>query len=243
MRKRPTVIVRDLRQDLFIDGIRYAAEMARFAYTDLEERLPTIPVHPTENDELISFAPSLLSAWSVVDHIFRLGGLFERIPNIKQNVFSARDHFRQFSSTAEHLRNGIQHLSNERILELAEDPNPVWGTLSWYVIEDSSTGNGFLCQMIPGKLDGLNHQVSINPADIAVRENSIVIMLTAFGVSLNLTDAMTALRAALAQLRILLKGTGKSLVKDASDAFISLQVVRTGNQAIFSNMHVKIRRK
>src|SRR5438270_4866665 len=73
------------KQMLFFDGIRYTVEMADLAHQRLRETLyeiaqnPTVP-EPNPHD----FASAVLDAWSIVDLVYRLRGLIEQAPGIKQ---------------------------------------------------------------------------------------------------------------------------------------------------------------
>ena len=141
LRKIPVQLER--RQVLFLDGIRYAIEMAALAYSHLyqivlgstqriAEAEGTQSVGGRPTNTALEVAAALLEAWSFVDSINRLRELLVGMPGLKKRT----PEFRIFLSKTEtflKLRNAVQHLRGE-IERLTHSGEPVWGSVGWVAV-------------------------------------------------------------------------------------------------------------
>src|SRR6266571_8401258 len=82
----------------FCDGMRYAAEMADFAYEQLNTCLKPLSNGPSENP-IVSASPAFLFAWSIIDSVHRFRGLIENFSSIAKKNQSPE--FRNFLDKAE----------------------------------------------------------------------------------------------------------------------------------------------
>jgi hypothetical protein len=128
LRKPPSSFSR--QQVLFLDGIRYSAEMIRIAYERLWTQLNAITVPPPDNSDITTddIARAMLDAWSIVDSANRLRDLVREFPGLPntpwEHVFLAN------TVEVDALRNAVQHPETEIRRSLAE-AGQLWGFLSW----------------------------------------------------------------------------------------------------------------
>lgn len=182
----------DHKQTLFLDGIRYAIDMADLSYTRLVETLLNFSQTSGTGKKTISHdahIPAFLDAWSVIDSVHRLRGLLEHMPGVKKKTVGYQK-FRRETAIIEDLRNWVQHLNTE-IADMVERRLPVWGTLGWTFISDPATGQCLCCTLVAGSATW--HSVPIiNPAGRSIDIPIGLVTLTAAGQELCLTDIMRA---------------------------------------------------
>lgn len=144
LRRPPSELSR--RQVLFLDGIRYAAEMADLAYERLSDGLQGIArseAKPSTRD----IAAVMLDAWSVIDAVHRFVDLASSLPGLSQDTWLRL--LRQRSSDALKLRDDVQH-QIERVATLTADGNQIWGYISWAATDQKGKHTGKWLMISPG---------------------------------------------------------------------------------------------
>lgn len=191
----------NLRQAMFLDAIRLTIEMTDFAMQRLLAILSAITFGTPAKDGAYSFAvPPFLDAWSFIDSVHRLRGLFEKMPGLANKNRSPE--FRDFQKVAddvEILRNAVQHM-NEEIGEVADASRvgPVWGVLTWLTFQAD------LCCISSTPVSGSTNLIGsitcINPAGMPPRRLPIDYVTLAQGdARLDLTATLDSV-AALARI-------------------------------------------
>jgi hypothetical protein len=128
LRKPPASFSR--QQVLFLDGIRYSAEMIRIAYERLWTQLDAINVPPPDNADITTddIARAMLDAWSIVDSANRFRDLVREFPGLPntpwEHIFLAN------TVEVDALRNIFQHQESEIGKSLVK-VGQLWGFLSW----------------------------------------------------------------------------------------------------------------
>jgi hypothetical protein len=124
------------QQILFLDGIRYSAEMIRIAYERLWTQLEPISVPPPDDTPITTddIARAMLDAWSIIDSANRLRDLLSELPGLP-NSSSWRRIFLANTEEADGLRNAVQHPLGEIGKSLAE-VGQLWGFLSWAQVRE-----------------------------------------------------------------------------------------------------------
>lgn len=176
----------DREQTLFLDGIRVSAEMLDLAYSrQVETLLRLAEPDRAQDDRAIGVVSALQDAWSVVDCTHRLRSLFRRIPRVKKKAPTIQV-FNRATPDAEALRHIIQHLDSEipKILRLGV---PAWGTLQWLVLLDRTKFRMRTCTIAARTAFDAEHPVQ-NPAGKTMRATIDHVLLTAGGISLDLSD-------------------------------------------------------
>lgn len=136
LRRPPPELSR--QQVLFLDGIRYAAEMADVAYQRLFEGLMLLadsPAEPSTRD----IARLMLDAWSIVDAVHRFVDLVSAMPGLAHGPWLRV--LRERCEDLLALRDDIQH-QNERAVAVPGQPNQLWGYLSWAAVDQSGKHTG-----------------------------------------------------------------------------------------------------
>lgn len=116
LRRLPAAL--DRKQTLFLDGIRYSAEMADLAHVRVQHTLHRLAMSSKDSEENsgnldhLAVLSAMQDAWAIVDSLHRLRGLLQQMPGIKQNTPNMRV-FRQQTDKVEDLRNGVQHLNQQ----------------------------------------------------------------------------------------------------------------------------------
>jgi hypothetical protein len=137
LRHLPADMTRE--QVLFFDSIRVTAEMADLSYGRLEAGLRRIGLaDPGDKGSLgTELVAAMHDAWSLVDSLHRLRGLFDRCPGLQKSTVTYK-RFRHATNGITDLRNFAQHL-NTAIADVAATDSPAWGTLNWLTILDRSS--------------------------------------------------------------------------------------------------------
>ncbi len=149
LRRLPSAL--NIRQTLFLDAIRYSAEMSFIAYSRLQEALLSLPYRDIIKNSTLEIQSEsiMLNAWSIIDSVYRLRILLEQFPHLKQKS-SGLILFYQSTSRVENLRHSIQHINRE-IDSLVKNKIPVLGTLSW-VYSTEPDKKMYLCNLQPGTI-------------------------------------------------------------------------------------------
>jgi hypothetical protein len=120
----------DRRQVLFLDGLRYTAEMAVVGMHRLRANLPYLFTHREDRQaRRVYLTAAIADAWSIVDNAHRMRELLQRMPRLKQRS-PARVIFLQRTERVEAFRNYFQHLRTE-VDRVANIAWPLYGTLTW----------------------------------------------------------------------------------------------------------------
>lgn len=189
LRRLPAAL--DRKQMLFLDGIRYSAEMADLAHARLQQtlyRLTTRGKEPEQDPDHSDVLSAVQDAWSIVDSLHRLRGLLQQMPGIKQNTPSMRV-FRQQTDKVEDLRNGVQHL-NQQIHRLVSANQTAWGSLSWFALPEPNSKTGTIGVLVAGTVFTTEGHPMVNPIGKQVHSLVDYVTLTAYEHSLDLSDAM-----------------------------------------------------
>jgi hypothetical protein len=179
---------------LFLDGIRYSAEMADLAYARLQQTLYHLAMSGKDSEEdsgnldHLAVLSAVQDAWSIVDSLHRLRGLLQQMPGIKQNTPNMRV-FRQQTDKVEDLRNGVQHL-NQQIHNLVSANQTAWGSLSWFASSGPNSRTGTVGLLVAGTVFTIEGHPMVNPAGKQVHSLVDHVTLTAYEHSLDLSDAM-----------------------------------------------------
>jgi hypothetical protein len=136
--------IRHLPRDLnftqrrFLEGIRFGIEMTQLSHVRLRELLTEVSRKGTYPSERYpdQAANAFLDAWSMVDSIHRLRELLSAMPNVKKSL-PPLEIFMRATSEIEPLRNHAQHLKGD-LLDPTLGHLPVWGTLGWLWVVDTS---------------------------------------------------------------------------------------------------------
>ncbi|MCR2832396.1 hypothetical protein [Parerythrobacter lacustris] len=129
------------RQIIFLDGIRYSADMAGIAIDRLWRQLCFID-STEETIENHHIAEAALDAWSIIDAAHRMSDLIENLPGLPNSDW--RRVFRHRVEDALELRDMWQHPVGEAA-KVVEERGQAWGALSWMKHEENRpTGRWFL---------------------------------------------------------------------------------------------------
>ena len=178
----------DPRQALFLDGIRFAAQMVDLAHGRLCDTL--FGLATSDRSDGADIGPgsvaALLDAWAIVDAINRLRDLQHQMPGLKKRA--GYKVFMQYTEPFAELRNILQHLNNE-IPQMASDGYPVWGVLRWFVLLDPESFTGRSCVLVAGRFTEGQYQV-VNPASKEIRSRVDHVTLTCKQTEASLSDGM-----------------------------------------------------
>jgi hypothetical protein len=188
LRRLPAAL--DRKQMLFLDGIRYSVEMADLAHARLQQSLCRLTADQSSSERFdhLDALSAVQDAWSMVDSLHRLRGLIRQMPGFKQNTPNMRV-FRQQTDKVEDLRNAVQHLNHE-IDKLVGANQTVWGSLSWFASPWPDAGMGTIGLLVAGTVFTSEGHPMVNPAGKEMHGLVDLVTLTAYGHSLNLSNAM-----------------------------------------------------
>lgn len=113
---------------MYLDAMRYAAEMVELSYARLCDELLAIVHEDDEGRHRRLSIEALHDAWAIIDSADRLRSL---ICTAKFFHDEDRKAFGDNMRSVRELRNTVQHLSG-KIANLASQQWPVWGSLSWF---------------------------------------------------------------------------------------------------------------
>lgn len=128
------------RQIVILDGLRYSAQMANFAYDRLWHVLQRIDTD-LDGASWVDTSEAALFAWSIVDAAHRFRLLLEGLPGLKQDTwckFAVK-----YLNEAEAYRHGWQHQQSEAP-KVVERRSQAFGSIGWVKHEDGKpTGRWF----------------------------------------------------------------------------------------------------
>ena len=155
------------RQIIFLDGIRYSADMADTALERLWKQLCFID----STDEEIKpyhIATAALDAWSIIDAAHRMSDLVENLPGLPNSPW--RRLFLDRTKEAREFRNMWQH-QNTEAPKVVEQRGQAWGSLAWVQHDGTRpTGNWFL--MVAGSTLAGSRFAHAGPANAIPRVNT-----------------------------------------------------------------------
>ncbi|MFH1170418.1 MAG: hypothetical protein V1704_02570 [Candidatus Vogelbacteria bacterium] len=204
-----------LRRQLYLDGLRYAINMASFSYSRLEKLLVSVSdIRKPNQDEFIS---AFLDAWLIVDSIFRYRTIVISTPGIKQNDPQIKN-FLEKTKMLKASRNYMQHSNSwNHFEELKNNSRPFWGILSW--VRTYSEKSARLCSIFAGSLPYTNSQIpSVNPLGKTVKVPIDLVFLYVASYQICLSDII---KDTVENYRNILKQNGTGSI---SDVFISVDL-------------------
>lgn len=154
----------DRQQNVFLDGIRHAAEIASFAYSRLTDTLTQLAL--TQNagnkppEEQVTSA--FLDAWAFVDEVDRFRSLVQLMPGMRMEPRTdGRPGFREISESVRSLRNVADHLA-QRVEYVVANEGTALGCLKWLTVLDPEQGVCLSAILLAGTLRS-NTQAILNP--------------------------------------------------------------------------------
>lgn len=206
------------RQVIFLDGIRYSADMASIALNRLWEQLCLID---SLNTEVKShhIASASLDAWSIIDAAHRMSDLIRTLPGLPHAPW--RRLFQDRTSDARDFRNMWQHQNTEAPAVVGER-GQAWGAIAWVKhIGTQPTGDWFVA--VAGSSLDASRLTFVGPMNPIEGVSTRRIRLLHMGRQIYLCrlvkymfEAVSSLEDDLASGKLRLKGDniGKPLPKD-----------------------------
>jgi hypothetical protein len=211
------------KQVLFLDGARLAIEMADSAITRLRNTLLLLATRPQETqNRRTKILDAVQDAWSIVDSVHRLRSLLQHMPGMKQKSPSLQLFYRR-TAEIESLRNCVQHL-DRAIDDLVTLGAPVWGTLSWLAVIDTSAKIVRCCTIVAGTIFDATHPI-LNPAGKATISGIDEITLSAGGTTIRLNEVMSRIPPVIRIIETSLKKQFAKFPRHAADmlVFVDMQ--------------------
>jgi hypothetical protein len=148
---------------VFLDGIRYAGEIAGLAYLRLDSILTGLASSHTARTSQ-TYTAAFLDAWALVDAIDRSRLLWKLLPGRPATPPDPTvKSFDELAQPVRALRNVADHLA-QRADYIAASGNPVLGLLSWVTHTDDTRAAGHMCMLAAGTLKR-THWIGANAAD------------------------------------------------------------------------------
>jgi len=211
----------DPRQKVAFDGIRYALDMGFLSYQRLLIELHKIGLaHRAGKKHSVFATQALADAWSFVDTVWRLKLLLERMPGLKRTP-GLEANLRAFKAIQE-LRNAFQHLDGQLYLAVNMGV-PLWGTLSWFWAPDDLSRGGVTMALVAGSLHS-GEQRLVNPLGRVCETPAGLVMLTAFGRELDLSDLAARLPKIARALDLAVREACSTLVPGGADLLIGVEI-------------------
>ncbi len=120
----------DVQDVMYLDAMRYAAEMIELSYVRLCDSLLRLPIEDDVTRHRYLSVASIQDAWAMIDSSDRLRSLI-RPSKILSSYPDFCAEFVESVAPIRELRNTVQHLDH-KIPSLAAKDWPVWGTLRWF---------------------------------------------------------------------------------------------------------------
>jgi len=212
----------DRQQTLFIDGLRISAEILDLAYSRLIQTLFRLAEPDcTKEERAIGIISAVGDAWSIVDSTHRIRRLLRRMPRVKKKGPALQVFFRA-TFDADALRHVIQHL-DEKVTGILALGAPVWGTLQWLVLLDRKTFLMRTSTIAPGTAFDAEHPVQ-NPAGKTMRATVDHVILTANGVSIDLSDVFYEVKKMVGRMESTLANRFSNLPAYGADLLTTLEM-------------------
>lgn len=215
------------RQIVFLDGIRYSADMAAIALDRLWRKLCAIDAD-MDKAESTDIAEAALDAWSIVDAAHRMHDLVANLPGLPNDPW--RRVFLDRMRDAVALRDHWQHQITDA-LRVVDAREQAWGALAWAQHQgDRPTGKWFLA--VAGSSFKGSSWLVAGPVDAIPREDTRRMRLLHAGRELYLArtvgdifEAAGQIEAVLSSGRLRLVGTGAQSSRQTDDvSFVMIQV-------------------
>lgn len=193
LRRPPATFSR--RQVLFLDGNRYAAEMAHIAYERLFAHLQNVAASPNEL-RVSDIATAMLDAWSIVDSAHRFRNLLRELPGLSNSPWKRL--FLDRTADIETLRHSVQHQPGE-VDGLISGGGQLWGYLSWAEVRNGRHTGKWL--MMTGGSDFVGDEwFFIGPVQLPFEVPPGRVRLNAFGCQVYLGRLVREIDSAIASL-------------------------------------------
>lgn len=217
------------RQVLFIDGIRYCAEMAGMAYGRLAATLTkmaldaqTLPEARGAEGRMRLIPLAFLDAWATVDAIYRFRGLVKLYPHQRQGHVDLPG-YREMMESVAGVRNVADHLA-QKMTHVEAHAGAALGVLSWLTF--SSADRFYICMVYPGTPARTSVGVDVPPGGTALEGPTDFIQLSAGEHKVNLSSALKLFRQRIAQiegdLATQLRDAGVDHLSEGSDLFVQM---------------------
>ena len=211
------------RQSMFVDGIRYAIEMADIAYVRLANSLLQYSVGvEAEAPAKPSHAALFLDAWSIVDSVHRLRELVQQMPGVKKNSPGIQSFLRS-TEKVEQMRHIAQHLRRE-VDALEQRHQPVHGILNWIYVLNAEQNIFQCCAIAAGKLRDDAISRFATPMDRTFRANLDHIELWIKDTELSLSDTHEEVKLVTGRIERALPPDWLSHERLGMDTFLSLDM-------------------
>jgi hypothetical protein len=215
----------DVRQRLFLDGIRYAIEMTELAY----RRLATTALAVARSDRPAPwhFPAMMLDAWSIVDSVHRLRALVRQMPKLRK---SATEHelLMRTTTDVDGLRNAVQHQVGE-FTKLADNGGYAWGYISWACLNPKLDGCRS-CVLVAGAVANGTIE-SVNPVGKPFHWEVDHVTLTAYETSVDLSSVVRNVGKYTGYLEMLVSHAIEGHPSRGSDFFLATDMVFTGGDS------------
>ena len=209
----------DPKQRLFLDAIRVSAHFVGLAYKRLIENLEKSI--PPENREKDCGLKAMVDAWSIVDSVYRLRQLVQRMPRYRDRMPS-KQVFLRSTSDAEDLRHAIQHLDTD-IETLLKAGQPPMGALTWIVPIDKSEGTMRIESFIPGQLEEASPGSLVSvPPDVPEHIDQVELWASEYRV--NLSELYRAVAKLVSSLETSLRPQCPELPRGPADTWVSMTI-------------------
>ncbi|MDF1659521.1 MAG: hypothetical protein P1U58_18030 [Verrucomicrobiales bacterium] len=190
LRRLPKAL--DPKQVLFLDGIRHASDIATFSYSRLKQTLTEIALQEQQNATAIQSTSAFLDAWSVVDSIDRLRGLFILFPGARKlDGESDKVSLEGVTRPIRNLRNVADHLAERSDYVLAKNGTAL-GSLAWCTMlpeGDDPRADVVTCAIVPGTVKSGSRPM-VNPAGRSLELPTGLITLSAGEFTADLSETM-----------------------------------------------------
>jgi hypothetical protein len=217
------------RQRLYLDGIRYSIENADFAWELLTDALFALPDAEPDTEEMHRLFPQAVHAsWSLVDSFNRLRVLLDSFPGLKKNAPAHQIMFRALQPF-EDLRNPIQHLDSELRAVHSGEGLAVWGSLAWLRFDPNDLQRCQSCVLVAGSVQNVEHGF-VNPAGKPIHSVVDHVEMTAFGVTVLLSDTERKLRSFVRTFEEMLRQQFEGLPTGGGDMLIVLEFGSPGSE-------------
>ena len=139
----------DRSQMLVLDGITTSIDMTTVAYRQLQTALLDHGEATDPTGRRVATVFAVMSAWTIVDAVHRLGVLVPRLRNLPRRP--AVRAFLKVAEQVEPLRHAVQHLGGE-IPRLLSDGRPIWGAIAWVHVASPDADQWTSNLLMPGTL-------------------------------------------------------------------------------------------
>jgi len=148
--------------------------------------------------------------------------LLERFPARKKSRAYRTRGFLAATADVLKLRDGVQHL-DERVVTLAEENRPAWGSLSWVAKLNPGDSVAHVHTLVAGTIFDSEHRL-INPLGEVIHPPVDLITLDAFGLSVSLSNVIASMERITRVWELFLAGFGNRENVAGADAWISVEI-------------------